>query len=71
MPIYGGYTVNGLALSERAFEDVCYNNYLRFAGESIKPVDDKLYRDSALEMYNDLKDIPEYEASAEWLKKFI
>ena len=71
MPIYGGYTVKGLDLSEKAFENICYSNYLRFAGRELKPIDDSLFADAAKKMYSDLKDLPGYENSAAWLKTLI
>ena len=71
MPIYGGYTVKGLDLSEKAFENICYSSYIGFAGDSLKPIDDVLFRSTAEKMYSDLKDMPEYEGSAAWLKTLI
>lgn len=71
MPIYGGYTVKGLELSSEAFEKICYSNYIRFAGEGVKPFDGELFKKSAEKMYCDLKDLPQYEKSAAWLKSLI
>lgn len=71
MPIYGGYTVKGLALSEKAFENICYSSYIKFAGDQTKPINDRLFRATAEKMYNDLKNLPEYKGSAEWLESVM
>ena len=71
MPIYGGYTVKGLDLSETAFESICFSNYIRFAGSELKPINDVLFVDTAKRMYSDLKDIHEHSESVAWLKTLI
>jgi len=71
MPIYGHYTVNGLDLSGATFEKICYSNYIKFAGENVKPVNDKLFLEYAQRIYSDVKDIPGYEKPTAWLKTLI
>lgn len=71
MPIYGHYTVKGLDLSDGAFEKICYANYIRFAGDKAKNVNDALFLETAERMYDDLKGLPEYESSTAWLKTLI
>ena len=71
MPIYGGYTVKGLDLSDETYERICYSNYISFVGDRMKGIDDAFFRAATEQMYGDLKDLPEYERSAAWLKTLI
>ena len=71
MPMYYGYRVKGMDLSDDAFEKICYSNYIRFVGEDTKPIDDELFAHTVERMYNDIKGIPDYSESAEWLKSML
>lgn len=60
-PCYGNIEIHGLGLSDRAIEDICYNNYINLIGNENRKVDvEKLY-DYAEYMLREIKANPRDE----------
>lgn len=71
MPAFPGKVIRGLYLSEKAVENICYNNYVKYTGAQPAPVDMAKLRLCAEKMLSDIKDIDEYKKSACFLKNFL
>ena len=72
MPAFPDKTIRGLYLSERAVENICYNNYVRYTGgETPKAVDIAELRNVAQKMLSDIADMPDRRESIEWLRMFL
>lgn len=68
MPIYGGYPVKGLGLSEKAVENICYGNYQSTVGTSVKEGNKALLLKTAEQMLLDCQNDPQHQESARWLR---
>ena len=72
MPAFPDKVIRGLYLSERAVENICYNNYIRYmGGEMPVPVDMEGLRAVAEKMLSDMKDMQGREKSVRWLEHFL
>lgn len=70
MPGFPGKISRGLYLSEKAVENICYNNYERLIGGRVAPVDMDGVVAAAKQMLVDMKDTAT-ENDILWLENFI
>ena len=70
MPGFPGKISRGLYLSEKAVENICYNNYNRLIGGRVAPVDMDGVVAAAKQMLVDMKDTAT-ENDILWLENFI
>ncbi|MBO5415398.1 MAG: amidohydrolase family protein [Clostridia bacterium] len=72
MPAFPDKVIRGLHLSDRAVENICYNNYIRYTGgETPVSVDMAGLRECAAQMLKDIGDMPDRQDSARWLEMFL
>lgn len=72
MPAFPDKVIRGLYLSEKAVDNICYNNYVRYmGGETPVPVDMAGLRSVAERMLSDIKDMQGREKSVRWLEHFL
>ena len=71
MPAFSGKVIRGLALSEKAVENICYANYFREVGETPAPVDRSLLAKAAKRLYHDIFYGSEKEQEKAWLKQLF
>lgn len=67
------YDLKGLNLSASALKDICYDNFLRFAGENAKPLNVELFRTCCKKIIDDLDNQPYdecYVKSSEFITHF-
>ena len=60
-PCYGFMDIHGLGLSEKARENICYNNYARLVGEELPAVDMEKVFDAAEYMLREINENPRPE----------
>ncbi len=70
MPVFKR-TVKGLNLVDTTVKKICYDNYIKFAGDTVKPINDEFLIETAEKMLYDIKDLENAKASCEWLKTMI
>jgi predicted TIM-barrel fold metal-dependent hydrolase len=70
MPVFKR-TVKGLDLTDSTVKKICYDNYIKFAGDTVKPINDEFLIETAEKMLYDIKDLENAKASCEWLKTMI
>ena len=70
MPVWPQNTVRGLDLPEDAVDNITHKNFDRLLGEPRCVCRDALLSETE-RMLAEIKDLPSYEASANWLREFI
>ena len=60
-PCYGFMDIHGLGLSEKALEDICWNNYRRLIGDELPKVDMEKVFDAAEYMLREINENPRPE----------
>ena len=70
MPIYK-HKIKGLDLNEGTLKKICYENYLRFVGESKKSVNVEYMTQIAEMVLGDIYEKEEMQAPYEWIKQMI
>ena len=70
MPVWK-HRIRGLALSDDTVRKICRSNYVRFVGETPKPVNDAYMLETAGRMLTDIEDDPEMAPSAAWIREMI
>ncbi len=71
MPCFFHDMICGLYLSEEAIQNIKYNTYLRFVGDTPKKVDDAEFRKEAEYIRNAVRNDPEQAASVNWLNTIL
>lgn len=70
MPVWK-HQIKGLALSDDTVRKICYGNYVRFAGDTPKPVNDPYMHETAERMLSDIQEDPGMAPSAAWIREMI
>ncbi len=60
-PCYGFIDIHGLGLSDKAIENICYNNYIKLVGKDLPKVDMEKVLDSAEYMLSEINKNPRPE----------
>lgn len=71
MPCYSKQNIKGLDLSQETIENICYHNFVNFAGAETVSVDLALLQRSAEKILADIKDIPKHQEDVVWLQNFL